>query len=185
MTEHNTTLQQMHDKKPEKELLKKNFYSQIDEWKNAMIERVCQRAEEIRQQLDEQMDSKNEMIIKDIRLLTEEIHQRHEKEDFFEHDIERIQGNIKEVQQAIEKSTRQSDIELCIEPNETVDWENLIYIQEKSNSSVTKKDKNDTRNILNSNQEYYPYRPLPPSYFLSTPVMNVPREMVIFHTLVF
>jgi hypothetical protein len=187
MTEHNITLQQMQDKEPQKELLKKNFYSQIDEWKNAMIERVCQRAEEVRQQLDVLMDIKNEMMIKDIRSLTNEIHQRHEKEDFFEHDIERIQNNIKEAQLAIEKSIQQSDIELGIESNETVDWKNLIYIQEKSNSansSVTNKDKNGTRNIMNSNREQDSHKPVPPCFFPaygtpSPPFVHAPRGMVI------
>jgi hypothetical protein len=190
MTEHNITLQQMQDKEPQKELLKKNFYSQIDEWKNAIIERVCQRAEEVRQQLDVLMDIKNEMMIKDIRSLTNEIHQRHEKEDFFEHDIKRIQRNIKEAQQAIEKSIQQSEIELGIESNGTVDWKNLIYIQEKSNSansSITNKDKNGTRNIMNSNREQDVHKPVPP-YFVppygtpSPPFVLAPRATVVFHT---
>jgi len=181
MTEHNITLQQMQDKEPQKELLKKNFYSQIDEWKNAMIERVCQRAEEVRQQLDVLMDIKNEMMIKDIRSLTNEIHQRHEKEDFFEHDIERIQNNIKKAQQAIEKSIQQTEIELRIEPNETVDWENLIYIQEKlnsANSSVTNKDENGTRNSMNSNREQDLHKPIH-SYLPSAPVVNASQKIVI------
>lgn len=158
MTGLNVTLQQTQDNEQQVESFKEGFSDRILEWENKMVERVHERAKQIRQELDEQINNRNKMITNNIQSLTNDIRVRHETQDFFERDIEQIKENINELQREINKSIQQSDINLHIESNDTIDWNNLIYFNEKSNtasSSVTSKEASGkkrevTRTTMNS-----------------------------------
>jgi hypothetical protein len=187
MIEHNIILQQTQDKEQQKELLKEDLFCRVEDWEKNMVAKVRERAELIRQQLDELVDNKNKMVIKNIHPSTDEIRQRYEKEDFLEHDIERIKENINRIQQEIDKSTQYSDIKLHVDSNDIIDWENLIYVIKKSNttsSSVTNKqsagqDSKGIENAMKSNTMQAPYVYTPQYYYSSPIVMPAPQGMVI------
>ena len=163
MTDQNIIVQQMKDKGSGKDLLKQQLYNQIDQWNNRMMERVSQRTEELRRQVNELLDMKDERMKKDIQSLTDEIRTRREKDDFFEDDIKRIAQRIKEAEQFVSESMQQTDIKLYTHPVERVDWKDLIYIEDKSvfvGSSVTDKPKgkkhpNSTEEHTDSNKTDY------------------------------
>jgi hypothetical protein len=183
MTELNVILQQNQEKEQKNESLKKEFFCRIDEWENNMKEKVHEKAQQIRQRLDEVIDNKNKKDIGNIQSMMDEILKRYQKEDFLEHDIERIKRNINQAQQDIEKSTQQSDVQLYIEPKIKIDLTNLIYIEEKFNtasSSVTNKqsinkDSKGPDSTMNSNtiegshSVGYPINNLSPPYMPSSP----------------
>jgi len=187
MTELNVILQQTQDKEQQNQSLKKEFFCRIEEWENNMIEKVHEKGQQIRQRLGELIDNKNKMDIGNIQPMMDEIRKRYEKEDFFESDIERIKQNINQVQQDIEKSTQQSDVELYIEPKIKIDLTNLIYIEEKFNtasSSVTNmqsinKNRKGTENTMNSNpiKDSHPFVYL--NNFIRPPLMSNSPGMVI------
>ena len=159
MTEHNDIIQQIQEKEPQNELSKTRLLDQIDQWENTIIKKVHERAEQIRQRFTELINNENELVIDNMQALTDEIRPRNEKQDFLEHDIERIRGSINQIQIAINKSIQLSDIELYVESENIIDWERLIYVKQKlptTSSSVINKQSTDqhtkkVENTINSN----------------------------------
>ncbi len=177
MTEHNDIIQQIQEKEPQNESSKTNLLDRIDQWENTMIKKVHERAEQIRQRFTELINNENKLVVDNMQALTDEIRRRHEKQDFLEHDIERIRGSINQIQIAINKSIQLSDIELYVEPENIIDWERLIYVKEKlptTSSSAINKQSTDQHtkgieNTINSNvpSSFVPY---PTRYYMPPPV---------------
>ena len=137
ITDHEIILEQM-----KKNSLKQHLHDQIDDWQNQMIERVYERAKEIRGQINRLLDTDNQRMEEDIQSLADEMRTRQKKEDFFEDDIERIAQKIEEAKQFAHQPMEKPNMELKIEQMEDIDWENLIYIENQSSStssSITSK----------------------------------------------
>lgn len=180
MTGINVIVQQAQDNKQQNESFKKDFHDQIEDWENNMIEQIRERGKQLHQQLDELVTNRNKTIINTTQSLANEVRERHEKEDFLEHNIEQIKQNISQLEEEINNSTKQSDIKLHIESNNAIDWNHLIYFQENSNtkgSSVTNKQKtkrdtshsNTIQNLNTGNSVWHN----PQSFHLSYPSVKI------------
>jgi predicted nucleic acid-binding Zn-ribbon protein len=181
MTEYNDILQQIQDKQPQNESLKKDLFDRVDQWENSMIEKVHETGEQIRQQLTELINNENILVSNNIQALTDEIRKRHEKEDFLEDDIERIRTSINQVQLEIDKRTEPSNIKLYVEPDPQISLEHLIYVEDKPlrtsfsviNKQSTDKNSNDTEivphpDVWQPSNQYPPVPQYIPQYSVSS-----------------
>jgi hypothetical protein len=162
VTGYNNILQQIQDKKPQNESPKTDLFDRVDQWENNMIEKVHERGEQIRQQLTQLINNENKLVSNNIQALTDEIRKRHEKEDFLEHDIERIKRNINQVQLDINKSTAPSSIKLYVQPDPQISLEDLIYVGDKplrTSSSVINKQSTDKNSKSTKNIPYSIWQP--------------------------
>jgi hypothetical protein len=132
LLKHNDILKQLLDKEEKKESSKKDILLRINQWENYMIERIRYKAELARERLVQLIDNDEKTIIKNAKELTKEINKKHKTENLLEEDIEQLKQSIIHVKQAVDRLTRQSDVELYIEPSYMIDWNHLIYVREKS-----------------------------------------------------
>ncbi|UJR07165.1 hypothetical protein I4U23_011453 [Adineta vaga] len=121
-----------------------SLLARIDNWQKGMMEKVIQIAENTRQQALQLIYRKKSEIIEGIELIGKEIRLRKDVNDFIEHDIERLNIMINNLQQDLNHFIQQP-IELYINNNPQIDWNKLIYVEynspllsEQNRSFITK-----------------------------------------------
>jgi hypothetical protein len=131
MTEHNLIVQQVHEKEQQNESSKKDILCRIDQWEKYMIEKVREKAEQVRQRLIHLMSKEDKLAVNNFQDVKDELRNRYETEDFFEHDLERIKQNIDKIKQETDKSIQRSKIKLHVEETFTLIWNDLIYVKQE------------------------------------------------------
>ena len=104
--------------------------SEIDKWQRSTIEKVTQVAENARQQVIQLMRRKKTEILEKLDLVGKEIRTRQSANDFVEYDLERLKEAVNKLQKDLDQYIRQP-LELHIKGNDQIDWNNLIYIEQR------------------------------------------------------
>jgi len=108
--------------------------AQIDKWQNSTIEKVKQVAAQARQQAIELLNSKRMKINTEFKNFSQELVRLKESENYVEHDLTRLNKMISQFKQDLRQSTQPTTIELRTEQSDRINWDILIYVEEKQTS---------------------------------------------------
>ncbi len=104
---------------------------QIDKWETITIKKVKQAAAQARQQALHLLDSKRMKITTEFKSFSQELGGLKESENYVEHDLTRLSQMIKQFKQDLKQSTQPITIELHTEQSDKINWDSLIYVEEK------------------------------------------------------
>ena len=104
---------------------------QIDAWQTSTIEKVKRVAAQARKQAEQLLNAKNMKMKTEFKSFSEELARLKESENYVEHDLERLNHMITQFKQDLRQSTQPTTIVLHTEQSDAVNWESLIYVEEK------------------------------------------------------
>ena len=104
---------------------------QIDQWQKSTITKVKQVAAQARQQAVELLNAKQVKINTEFKSFSTELAHLKESENYVEHDLRRLNEMISQFKQDLRQSTQPATIVLHIEKSDEINWEGLIYVEEK------------------------------------------------------
>ena len=104
---------------------------QINEWEKMTIEKVKQAAEQARQQAFQLLHSKRLRITNEFKGFSKELADLKESENFAEQDLARLKQIIRQFHQDLTRMTQPVTIELNTKESDGIQWNRLIYTQEK------------------------------------------------------
>jgi hypothetical protein len=104
---------------------------QIDKWETITIKKVKQAAAQARQQALHLLDSKRMKITTEFKSFSQELGSLKESENYVEHDLTRLSQMINQFNQDLKQSTQPITIELHTEQSDKINWDSLIYVEEK------------------------------------------------------
>jgi len=104
---------------------------QIERWKNSTIKKVERVAAQAHQQAIEILNAKRTKIITDFKSFSQELIHLKESENYVEHDLEQLNQMIKKFKEDLKQSTQPTTIEIHTEESDKINWDSLIYVEEK------------------------------------------------------
>ena len=104
---------------------------QIDQWQNTMIEKIKQIVAQARQQAIQLLNATRIKINTDFKNFSEELARFKKSENYVEHDLQRLKEKIHQFKQDLKQSTQPTRIELHTEQSDLINWDSLIYVEEK------------------------------------------------------
>ena len=104
---------------------------QIDQWQRSTIAKVKQVAAQVRQQAIELLDRKRTKINEEFKSFSQKLIQLRESKNYVEHDLRRLNQKIGQFKQDIKQSTQLATIVLHTDQSDQIQWESLIYVEEK------------------------------------------------------
>jgi hypothetical protein len=110
--------------------------TKINEWQEATIEKVKHVAAQARQQVVQLLSSKQVQITTEFQTFSQELAHLKETENFVEHDLTRLKLMIEQFHQDLKQSVQPTTIELRTEKSDGIDWNRVIYIEEKRFQTV-------------------------------------------------
>jgi hypothetical protein len=105
--------------------------AQIDEWQNVTFEKVKQAADLVRQQVSIIMNAKQTEITTKFETLSKELMHMKKTEEFGHDDRTRLEQMIQDLNQDLKQMTRPPSVELHTEQSNQIDWNRLIYVEQK------------------------------------------------------
>jgi chromosome segregation ATPase len=105
---------------------------EINKWEKATIEKVHQVAEHARQQAFQLLNVKRVKIANEFKGFSEELAYLKETENFVEQDLERLKQLIRQFHHDLTQLTQPFAIELNTKESDGINWNRVIYVQEKS-----------------------------------------------------
>ncbi|CAF3014331.1 unnamed protein product, partial [Rotaria sp. Silwood2] len=108
-----------------------NLFDQIEQWKNATINKVKKAAEKVQHELTELIEKQRITIIKQLEPIAKEIRSLREEENIVENDIDRLRQKINEIQQKLKQFTQKDTNKIITVNNDEIDWNRLIYIRQQ------------------------------------------------------
>jgi len=110
--------------------------AQIDEWQNSTIEKIKQVAAQARQQTIHLLNAKRMTINTEFENFSQELKHLKESGNYVEQDLIRLNQMISRFKQDLGQSTQPNMIELHTEQSNMLDWDSLIYVEEKQTSTA-------------------------------------------------
>jgi hypothetical protein len=111
---------------------------QIDKWEKSIIEKVKQVAAHARQQASISLNAKRVKINTEFKSFSEELAHLKESENYVERDLTRLDQMISQFKQDLKQSTQSTTIVLRTEKSDAINWESLIYVEEKQATVIGK-----------------------------------------------
>jgi hypothetical protein len=109
---------------------------QIDEWQNRTIEKIKQVAAQARQQAIQLLGAKQMKINTEFKSFSQELANLKESENYVEHDLIRLNQMISQFKQDLRQSIQLTTIELHTEQSDRINWDGLIYVEDKQTSTA-------------------------------------------------
>jgi predicted double-glycine peptidase len=122
----------------------------INQWQNNIIEKVKQVAAQARQQAIELLNSKRIKINTEFKDFSQELAHLKESEDYVEHDLRRLNQMISQFKQDLRQSTQPTTIKVHTEQSDGINWDSLIYVEEKETPTNNQQRQQQTGSKLNS-----------------------------------
>jgi chromosome segregation ATPase len=110
--------------------------AKINEWQEATIEKIKQAAAQARQQVVQLLNSKKVKITTEFQTFSQELAHLKETENFVEHDLTRLKQMIEQFHYDLKQSVQPTNIELHKEQSDEIDWNRVIYVEEKRDRAV-------------------------------------------------
>jgi hypothetical protein len=107
---------------------------QIDQWQKRTIEKVKQVAAQARQQASELLNAKRARLNTEFKSFSQELAHLKESENYVEHDLTRLNQMISQFKLDLKQSTQPTTVVLHTEQSDNINWESLIYVEEKKSS---------------------------------------------------
>ena len=123
---------------------------QINQWQNSIIEKVKQVAAQARQQAIQLLNSKRMKINTEFKNFSQELADLKESEDYVEHDLTRLNQMISQFKEDLRQSTQPTTIKLHTEQTDGINWDSLIYVEEKQTSTNNQQRQQQAASKLNS-----------------------------------
>jgi chromosome segregation ATPase len=123
---------------------------QINQWQNNIIEKVKQVAAQARQQAIQLLNSKRVKINTEFKNFSQELAHLKESKDYVEHDLRRLNQMISQFKQDLGQSTQETAIKIHTEKSDEINWNSLIYVEEKEISTNNQQRQQQTASKLNS-----------------------------------
>ncbi len=123
--------------------------AQIDQWKNATIKKVKKMAAKARQQAIQLLNSKWMEVDTKLKDFSQELVHLRESENYVEHDLIRLDQMINQFKQDLRQATQPEMVKLHIEQSDAINWNCLIYVEEKQ-TSTNNQEQQETAGKLNS-----------------------------------
>jgi chromosome segregation ATPase len=133
--EDRNTLQEKIAKATQQKNILSPLLLQIDDWQKKMIENVKQAAEQARQHVIRMLNSKQIEINSKFEKFSQELINLKETEDFVEPDLKRLKQTINQLNQDLKHLAQPPEIELHVEESQSVAWDRLIYVVEKTKTN--------------------------------------------------
>jgi seryl-tRNA synthetase len=108
---------------------------QIEKWKNTTIEKIKQIAEQVRQQTIQLLNARQIKIDTEFKSFSQELAHLRDTENYVEHDLTRLNQKISQFKQDLKQSTQPTTIELHTQGSDSINWNGLIYVEEKQTYS--------------------------------------------------
>jgi uncharacterized phage infection (PIP) family protein YhgE len=105
--------------------------AKINEWQETIIEKVKQVAAQAREQVVQLLNSKQLNITTEFRTFSQELVDLKETENFVEHDLTRLRQMIEQFHHDLKESVQPTTVELHTEQSDGIDWNRVIYVEEK------------------------------------------------------
>jgi hypothetical protein len=105
--------------------------AKINKWEETTIEKVKHVAAQARQQVVQLLNSKQVKITTEFQTFSQELAHLKETEDFVEHDLTRLKQMVEQFHQDLKQSVQPTNIVLRTEQSDGIDWNRIIYVEEK------------------------------------------------------
>jgi len=115
-----------------------SLVDKIDKWQKSIIEKVKQVAAQARQQASILLNAKQVKINTEFKSFSEELAHLKESENYVERDLTRLNQMISQFKQDLKQSTQPTTIVLHTEQSDGINWESLIYVEEKQATVIGK-----------------------------------------------
>jgi hypothetical protein len=106
--------------------------SKIDEWQKITLAKVKEAADRARQQVSIIMNTKRMEIATKFETFSKELVHMKETEEFVHDDLTRLQQMIQDLNQDLKQLAHPPSVELRTEQSNQVDWNCLIYVEQKA-----------------------------------------------------
>jgi hypothetical protein len=123
---------------------------QINRWQNSIIEKVKQVAEQARKQATQLLNFKRMKINTEFKTFSQELADLKESKDYVEYDLTRLNQMISEFKEDLRQSTQPTTIKLHTEQTDGINWDSLIYVEEKQTSTNNQQRQQQAASKLNS-----------------------------------
>ena len=131
LIEKRNDLQEKINKIPQKNDCDSSLIEEINKWEKLIIEKVKKVAETARQEAFQLINSKRVKITDEFKSFSAELADLKESENFVEQDLESLKQKIREFHQDLTQLTQPATIELNTKESDGIQWNRLIYVQEK------------------------------------------------------
>ncbi|CAF0986139.1 unnamed protein product [Adineta steineri] len=111
--------------------------AQINEWEDMMVEKIKIVADNTRQQVSQLVNSKRSKLSDDFKRFSQELASLRETENFIEADLKQLKYKLNEFNYELKHIIKPVVVELHTELSKQIVWNQLIYVEEKSNHAVT------------------------------------------------
>jgi chromosome segregation ATPase len=135
LVEKRNDLQEKINKTTQKNDSNSSLIEEINKWEKLIIEQVKKVAETARQEAFQLLNSKRVKITYEFKTFSEELADLKESENFVEQDLASLKQKIREFHQDLTQLTQPVTIELNTKQSDGIQWNRLIYVQEKSTSA--------------------------------------------------
>ncbi|CAF3897703.1 unnamed protein product [Rotaria sp. Silwood2] len=133
---HDELLEQM-NRENQSNACASKLFDEIDRWKTVTIEKVHKAAEQVRDQLTQLLNREKDTLTQELGLMTKEIRDRRDEDDFDENDIEQLRQKLNQIQISLEQFIRLTTTKVIIVTNDRIDWNQFIYIEKEDNKRPT------------------------------------------------
>ncbi|CAF3269354.1 unnamed protein product [Rotaria sp. Silwood2] len=127
---HDELMEQM-DRANQSKAAASELFDEIDRWEIVTIDKVYKAAEQARHQLTQLLTRDKDALTNDFEIMTKEIRNRRDEDDFDENDIERLRQKINQIQISLQEFIRPTKTKAIIVTNEQIDWNRLIYVEKE------------------------------------------------------
>ncbi|CAM2721680.1 unnamed protein product [Rotaria socialis] len=111
------------------------FFNEIDRWETVTVEKIHKAANQARRQLTQLFTRDKDTLAKEFGMITKEIRDRREEDNFDENDIERIRQTINQMKISLKQFIQPT--KTIIVTNDRIDWNRFIYVENEHNRVAT------------------------------------------------
>ncbi|CAF0746919.1 unnamed protein product [Adineta steineri] len=104
------------------------LYTHIDQWKTGALDKIQYTAEKTRGQTAKILDEKMQDVDDGLNRVTEELREMQEMNNYVEDDLAQLKDHINKLKEKFKQLTGSSEIRICKENSEQLDWNLLIYV---------------------------------------------------------
>jgi len=112
---------------------------QIDSWQIKTIDKVNQTADQLRKQFLSLLKSKQDKIKSDFNVLSQQFDNLQQNQNDLDANLLKLEEQLNSLNRLFNESSQSSTIKLIINKTDEIQWNDLIYLEEKSSNPQLKK----------------------------------------------
>ncbi|CAF4076236.1 unnamed protein product [Adineta steineri] len=104
------------------------LYTYIDQWKTDALDKIQYTAEKTRVQTAKILDDKIQDVDNGLHGVTEQLRAMQDMNNYVEDDLDQLNDHIENIMEEFKHLKGSSEIRICKENSEQLDWNSLIYV---------------------------------------------------------